>query len=348
MKSLPAGCSNPAAGRVVCHADEVQGTPPQPRFVFTLIAPPTFGGGTVPFNVTATERENDFDPTSNLSVAAAPLYNTVYVTTTADSGAGSLRQAILDANAAPGVAPAIGFRIDEPSANPWKTIHLASPLPRVTAYGLRIDGATQTGFFGDTNADGPEIEISGGGTIDGDGLVVVTCSAEVANLAIGGFRGNGVSVAETTTPGCPSYYTTDLHHLFVGTDPTGSTARPNGRGIGTSVPNNTDFYSQPGHGPANIHDCVISGNVHSGIFGLSGRLNISNNRIGVKAHADEPLPNGASGVFIGPGGFGSDVGPEVFSALSNPAIGGNVIAYNGETGVAIASGLRTSLSAITE
>jgi len=40
----------------------------------------------------------------------------------------------------------------------------------ITAYGLRIDGATQSGFFGDTNPDGPEIEISGGGTIDGDGL----------------------------------------------------------------------------------------------------------------------------------------------------------------------------------
>jgi hypothetical protein len=84
---------------------------------------------------------------------------------------------------------------------------------------------------------------------------------------------------------------------------------------------------------------VISGNTFSGIFGMSGRLNIANNRIGVKAHADEPLPNGASGVFIGAGGFGSDVGPDVITGRDSSTIGGNVIAFNGETGVAIAAGV---------
>jgi hypothetical protein len=340
VKSLPAGCTTPAAGRVVCHADAVQGTPLPATFVITLVAPATFGAGTLPLSATVTEREHDFDPTSNVWTIAAPLYNTRYVTTTADSGASSLRQAILDANASSDDAPSIGFRIDVPSATAWKTIHLLSPLPAITEYGIHIDGATQTGFFGDTNPDGPEIEISGGGNVDGDGVVVATCFAEVANLAIGGFRGNGLSVAETTTPGCPSFYTTELHHLDVGTDPAGSAAQPNGRGIGISTPGSVDFYSSPFRGSTNIHDCIISGNTHSGIFGLSGRLNISNNRIGVKAHADEPLPNGASGVFIGPGCYGSDVGPDVFHALNTPTIGGNVIAFNGETGVAIASGLR--------
>ena len=339
VKSLPAGCSNPAAGRVVCHVDELDGTPPQPAFVVTLIAPATYGSGQVAFSATATERERDFDPSSNTSHAVMPLANTIYVTTTADSGAGSLRQAILNANAATGPLT-IAFRIAEPSTTPWKTIHLLSPFPAVTANSLRIDGATQTGFFGDTNADGPEIEISGGGTIDGDGLVIAACFTEVANLAIGGFGGNGLSVANAMTIGCSSgYYTTDLHHLYVGTDPTGSAARPNGRGIGTSVQGSKDFYDISGRGPTNIHDCVISGNTRSGIFGLSGRLNISNNRIGVKAHADEALPNGASGVFIGPGGYGSDVGPDVFTALNSPTVGGNVIAFNGEIGVAIADGL---------
>lgn len=341
VKSLPAGCSNPAAGRIVCHADALPRTLPgaQPLFLVTLIAPPVYGDSQVAFSVTATEREHDFDPSSNTAHAATALFNTIYVTTTADFGAGSLRQTILDANAATGPLT-IGFRIAESSTTPWKTIHVLSPLPAVTATSLRVEGATQTGFFGDTNADGPEIEISGGGTVDGDGLVIAGCFAEVANLAIGGFGGNGLSVANATTIGCSSgYYTTDLHHLFVGTDPTGSAARPNGRGIGTSVVGSKDFYDNSGRGPTNIHDCVISGNTRSGIFGLSGRLNISNNRIGVKAHADEALPNGASGVFIGPGGYGSDVGPDVFSALNSPTAGGNVIAFNGETGVAIAGGL---------
>jgi hypothetical protein len=81
-----------------------------------------------------------------------------------------------------------------------------------------------------------------------------------------------------------------------------------------------------------IHDCVISGNTLSGIFDLVGRVNIWGNRIGVKAHSDDPLPNGASGIFIGPGGFGSAIGQNV--SLSNP---GNVIAFNGETGIAVAA-----------
>ena len=344
VRPVPAGCSNPAAGRLVCRAGSVNRSAAvdTPTFVATLIAPPAFSSGGMTFTASAVEREHDFDASTNTAKSMSSLYPTIYVTTTADSGAGSLRQAILDANAAATTTTptTIGFRIAAPSPTPWKTIRVDSPLPAVTAYGVRIQGSTQTGLLGDTNVDGPEIEISGGGTIDGDGLVIATCFAEVANLAIGGFRGNGVSVTDSLNPTCGSFYSTELHHLFAGTDPTGSTAQPNGRGLGISVPGNIDFNSQPFHGPTNIHDCVISGNVRSGIFGLSGRLNITNNRIGVKAHADEPLPNGASGVFIGPGCYGSDVGADVFNAFRTPVIGGNVIAFNGETGVAIATGLK--------
>jgi hypothetical protein len=64
-----------------------------------------------------------------------------------------------------------------------------------------------------------------------------------------------------------------------------------------------------------------SGNLHSGLF-MAGGWNIYSNRIGLKAHADEPLPNGASGIFL--------------SALVNRAIiASNVIAFNREMGIAI-------------
>src|SRR6202011_3324382 len=118
---------------------------------------------------------------------------------------------------------------------------------------------------------------------------------------------------------------------FIGTDPTGTIARPNSRGIGTSFANGNDINTA--RAAAHIQDSVISGNLHSGIFGMSGRLYVSRNRIGVKAHSDDPLPNGNAGVFIGSGGYGTDVGASLFSGGSAPDQDGNVIALNGEMGV---------------
>jgi hypothetical protein len=343
VKSLPAICSNVAAGRIICRIDTLpaQVASTSPAISATLVAPPTRGNGSIVFTATVTERERDFNPSSNTITYTTVLYETVYVTTTADSGKGSLRQAILDMNTMTGcrfASPcAIAFRIAEPSATPWKTIRVTSPLPMVLPQ-VRIDGATQTRFFGDTNPDGPEIEISGGGTVDGDGLLMTSCAQEVANLAINSFLRNGVSVTVPPPQSNCTPFGTSLHHLFIGTDPTGSSARPNARGIGTSAANGTSIN---GAGPAtDIHDCVISGNLHSGIFGLSGRLNVWANRIGVKAHADEPLPNGNSGVFIGLGGYGSDVGTQGFVLTGSlPDPGTNVIAFNGEMGVAVAAGV---------
>jgi len=342
IQSLPSRCSSPSAGRIVCHFDTLEPQSPQPAFRTTLVAPAAFGSGSIVFDAKATERENDFDPASNVRTITAALNDTVYVTTTADDGAGSLRQAILDANAHCSGAAfcVIAFRIAEPSATPWKTIRIATPLPRITAPVVHVDGSTQTAFFGNTNSDGPEVEISGGGTVNGDGLHVTDCSAEVAGLAINGFLGNGISVSAgvPNSPGCSRFSGSTLHDLFIGTDPTGSSARPNGRGIGISVPSGNGFSDTLG--ATSILHCVVSGNVHSGIFGLSGRLNVTGNRVGVKAHADEPLPNGASGIFVGAGCYGSDIGATGFIAGGgNPTADGNVIAFNGETGVAVASGV---------
>ena len=62
---------------------------------------------------------------AGLVLAALALGNTYTVTSTADSGAGSLRQAILDANANPG-ADTIAFNIvgagstRSPRRRPWR------------------------------------------------------------------------------------------------------------------------------------------------------------------------------------------------------------------------------------
>src|SRR5438270_13685508 len=66
------------------------------------------------------------------------LAATIPVTNTSDSGNGSLRQAILDANASAGVPDTISFQI--PGAG-VKTIALASALPAITDQVI-IDGYT--------------------------------------------------------------------------------------------------------------------------------------------------------------------------------------------------------------
>lgn len=80
--------------------------------------------------------------------AAASLSAVTYtVTNTADSGAGSLRQAILDANGTPGVADTIAFNIRGAGVH---TITPASGLPTITD-AVTIDGYTQPGASANTN-----------------------------------------------------------------------------------------------------------------------------------------------------------------------------------------------------
>ena len=337
IRALSPGCSNPAPGRLACHFDTVEPstTTVSNSFKFTLVAPEDRGSGSMVFSGRVTAREEDFDPSSNNVRFTVALYQTAYVTTTANAGAGSLRAALASTGSlCAGSNPppcTVAFRIAEPSATPWKTIRITSPLATVSAPRIRIEGATQTAFFGDTNPNGPEIEISGGGTVDGDGLVITSCGDLLANLAINGFRGNGIGVVNAlNVDGCKGTFGSELHDLYVGTDPTGSQAKANGRGIGISM---TGLLTT-------IHDSVISGNTHSGIFGLSGRLGVSRNRIGVKAHSDDPLPNGNAGIYVGPGGYGSDIGANVFQAgLNPPDKWSNVIAFNGQMGVAVAAGV---------
>ena len=76
-----------------------------------------------------------------LVLAAAPLgASTFTVTTTADSGAGSLRQAILDANSSGG-PHTIQFAIAGAGVH---TITPGTPLPVITS-STTIDGYTQAG-----------------------------------------------------------------------------------------------------------------------------------------------------------------------------------------------------------
>ena len=82
------------------------------------------------------------------------------VTNTEDSGPGTLRQAILDANEHQGPDKIVfniptddqGFLASELSGQPWSAffIRLVNPLPKITDV-LILDGKSQTQYSGNTN-----------------------------------------------------------------------------------------------------------------------------------------------------------------------------------------------------
>lgn len=252
--------------------------------------------------------------------AGAAFWREVAVTTTADAGPGSLRQTIIDINATPECQyrpPAISvpckaaFHITDPvPAEGWYTVRPATPLPAMTAFDMSVDGSTQTA----ANTLGPQVALDGSALMFGHGLMATSTSihstrAEVRGLAIGGFPWNGIFSGPLTDLA--------VRECYIGVDPTGRRANGNGsRGIVSSLMR------------GNIQNNVIGGNARSGIF-FMGQMatgpNIRNNRIGVGAHDDTPIGNGASGIFIS----------DFWGYYTYPTIEGNVIANNAHFGIAM-------------
>jgi hypothetical protein len=106
------------------------------------------------------------------------LLSAFLVTNTADSGPGSLRQAILDSNAAIGRTNTIDFDI---AGTGVQMIAPLSPLPAIASPVL-IDGWPQPGFAGT-----PLIELNGGQSGGGDGLLITAPNVTVRGLDINNF-----------------------------------------------------------------------------------------------------------------------------------------------------------------
>ncbi|MFI5454651.1 MAG: FG-GAP-like repeat-containing protein [Isosphaerales bacterium] len=139
------------------------------------------------------------------------------VTTTADNGPGSLRQAILDSNAVTGGTNTVDFDIAGPGA---QTISLLSPLPPITTSVL-IDGTSQPGYAG-----APLIELSGTQAGTGNGLTITSSGSTIRGLDLSGFlEGAGILISGTSATG------NSIEANDIGTDPTGLSAAPNDFGV---------------------------------------------------------------------------------------------------------------------
>ena len=241
--------------------------------------------------------------------------NTFEVTNTGDNGGvnpapnagtGTLRQAIIDANAA-GATQTIAF--DTLGACGQK-ITLAAPLPDLTAF-ITIDGYTATGSAPNASAsifDGTVcVALDGQNTITYALRTGSSSSVTIRGLAFGGFSAEAISVPNGTT-----------HHI-------------NGNLFGVSTPQftlgpNGSAVIVAGGSPTYIGDTVaaarnvIGNSTNAGVVGmnLGGGVWVQNNLIGVDRDGTSAAPNA--------------VGVRMQATCGNP-IAFNVIARNSGNGV---------------
>ena len=208
--------------------------------------------------------------TSLVTSSSAAVFT---VTTDADSGAGSLRQAILDANANPG-ADAIHFNIA--GGGP---IVPTSELPDVTD-AVTIDGTTQPGFAGT-----PIITLVGQNAGPADGLTIASpAPSTVRGLAIIAFTEAGIEVSSDGARIVGNY---------IGVNASGAVAQGNSEGIRVVETADGTVIGGPAAGDRN----VISGNGTFGIrFSSAGAESadgniVQGNFIGVDATGTFALAN---------------------------------------------------------
>lgn len=261
-----------------------------------------------------------------VSCLCAARAATITVTNTNDSGAGSLRQAILDSNASAGTLDTISFNIAGAGV---QSITPATVLPTITDPVI-IDGYTQPGSSANTLAAGDNsvhlIELNGNGAAF-RALIITAGNSTVRGLVINRFNGNGSTVAITLQTGGGN----TVEGCFLGLNAAGTAAATN-RDMGVDIessPNNLIGGVTPGARN------VISGN-NTGIQingPASTGTTIQGNFIGTNAAGTAATGSSVIGIGIGNNGTGT--------GASNTVIGGttaaarNLISGNSSIGIKV-------------
>jgi hypothetical protein len=229
-------------------------------------------------------------------VASAATFT---VTTAADSGAGSLRQAILDANANPG-ADTINFNIPGSGVH---TIVLASWLPNTTDP-VTVDGYTQPGSSYNTLplAQGTNAVLNV--EIDGTAVILAPCWSYQAN---GGLI-RGLVFNHCSDGAIYTISSVDVTGNFLGTSPagtpvTGGTAQSYGFFALGTLGNETPITVHVGgSNPADRN--LISGNTALGAVYLQYNVvgSVKGNLIGTDATVSYAITNGIGIVCASPKG----------------------------------------------
>jgi hypothetical protein len=296
-----------------------------------LTAVPTALPVGTPVSATATNLSTGDTSEFSQDIATTLVVLPFTVTNTNDSGPGSLRQAILDANATPNAAPSIPDQIifNIPGTGPFP-IHLVTALPTITDP-VDIEGYTEAGSHINKTLTGIDeqetdvavlmIQLEGSATGAGaDGLRIATVGCAVSGLIITGFNGAGIALV----PG-PSSSTgaigNEIWGNFIGVSsfdtqssslvPRGQNPLANGLGIAISSSNNRIGNTSP------QYRNVIQGNNSVGVSvsGTTGTGNV--------IEGDYVLDNNDDGILITTSNnyIGEAIG-------QGPAAAGNVISGN--------------------
>lgn len=230
-----------------------------------------------------------------------------------NSGAGSLRQAILDANAS------VGFdEIVFDLSSQDRKIELQTSLPPINAP-TAIDGTSQPGYAGK-----PIVELDGSllPLNSGPGLHLTGGNSLVLGLAIHSFQGPGVRISGSGGNTVSSNY--------IGTNLNGELARPNGFD-GILIVNSANNLIGGKRGKTGN---LISGNLQEGVRvqGHTSTFNrIQGNYIGTDAAGLLPIGNETHGILVQDLANGTIVGTDGDGI--DDGLEGNVISGNGRDGV---------------
>ncbi len=220
------------------------------------------------------------------------------VTNTNDDGVGSLRAAIVAANAASG-PDTVKFDI---SGSGVKTIKPDSELPPLFD-GTSIDGYSQLGSFensinypGSATSAQPLIQLDGSdaGSIS-DGLQIFGSNLTVKGLVINRFGSSGIDIEDQLGPGNDAA-NVSVKGNFIGTDPTGT--QDLGNGFAGVYVNGAGFAFIGGSQLADRN--LISGNGADGVLVEADNSLIQRNLIGLNKDG-AVLGNSRDGVRVDDG-----------------------------------------------
>jgi hypothetical protein len=292
------------------------------------------------------------------------LLATFPVVNTNDGGPGSLRQAILDSNAAGPGPNVINFNI---GGGGVQTIYPQTPLPAVTVP-VTIDGTTQGGYAGQPlivldgsqeqlpnavqglsiNAPNSTVQglvlqrftqgvpfdcigivLGGGDTLEGCVVQMNFWGVNAYNNNHIGIPGHGNLIWRDGNAGCQVNGGNNvIQGNLIGTDAAGDPQGPEGQGIGLLIYGDGNLIGGTTASEANL----ISGNVLGGSGNgvrLAGSNNrVQGNRVGTDVTGTRAVPNDFGIACYG--GSGNTIGGSVPGA-------GNLISGNTQAGVEISS-----------